>query len=59
MIEDSAAGIEAARGAGMRSIAVTNTVPGEKLASADRVVQTLEKVNLDMVAQLTTYYSTP
>lgn len=54
VIEDSAAGIEAAKGAGMRSIGVTNTVPGENLASADRVVQTLEEVNLSIVAQLTT-----
>jgi beta-phosphoglucomutase len=54
VIEDSAAGIEAAKGAGMRSIGVMNTLPREKLASADRVVLTLEEVNLSMVAQLTT-----
>jgi beta-phosphoglucomutase-like phosphatase (HAD superfamily) len=54
VVEDSAPGIEAARRAGMRSMAVTNTVPGEKLAPADRVVQTLEEVNVDMVARLLT-----
>jgi beta-phosphoglucomutase len=54
VIEDSAPRIEAAKGAGMRSIAVTNTVPREKLASADWVVQTLEEVNQRMIARLTT-----
>ena len=52
VIEDAAAGIEAAKRAGMKSIGVTNTLPGEKLASADRVVRSLEDVSLSMIAQL-------
>lgn len=52
VIEDAAAGIEAAKRAGMKAIGVTNTLPGGKLASADRVVKTLEEVDLEMIAQL-------
>ncbi len=51
VIEDAAAGIEAANRAGMKSIGVTNTLPGEKLTSADRVVRSLEEVSLSMIAQ--------
>jgi len=52
VIEDSVAGIAAAKKAGMRAIAITNTVPREKLASADQVVQSLEEVDLKTIAQL-------
>ena len=52
VIEGAAAGIEAAKRAGMKSIGVTNTLPGEKLASADRVVRSLEDASLSMIAQL-------
>ncbi len=40
-IEDTPAGIESAKGAGLRVIAVTNTYGREKLFGADRVVTTL------------------
>ncbi len=40
-IEDSIAGIEAARRAGMRCLAVTNSYPAERLARADAIVESL------------------
>ena len=52
VIEDAAAGIEAAKRAGMKSIGVTNTLSREQLASADRVVRSLEEVNMRIIAQL-------
>lgn len=45
VIEDATAGVEGARRAGMRCIAVTNTHPAEKLAAATRVVSSLEEMN--------------
>jgi HAD superfamily hydrolase (TIGR01509 family) len=42
VIEDSLPGVEAARRAGMKCIAVTNTHPAEALDSADLVVGSLE-----------------
>jgi beta-phosphoglucomutase family hydrolase len=44
VIEDAVAGITAARRAGMRCLAVTNTHPRESLAEADLIVDTLEEV---------------
>jgi len=52
VIEDSIAGIMAARNAGMHCIAVTNTHPADKLAQADLVVDTLEKVDLATLNRL-------
>jgi beta-phosphoglucomutase len=52
VIEDAAAGISAANRAGMKAIGVTNTVPGERLSSADLVVESLEGVDLKTVAAL-------
>ena len=52
VIEDAAAGIEAAKRAGMKAIGVTNTLPRGELASADLVVRSLEEVDLKMIAQL-------
>lgn len=43
VIEDSIAGIEAAKAAGMRCVAVTNSYKVEELHAADRVVATLEE----------------
>lgn len=42
VIEDSVAGIEAAKRAGMRCLAVTNSYAAEELWRADRVVATVE-----------------
>jgi HAD superfamily hydrolase (TIGR01509 family) len=41
-IEDAPAGVEAATQAGMRCIAVTNSVPSEQLQKADLIVDSLE-----------------
>lgn len=42
VIEDSLHGIEGAKGAGMKCLAVTNSYPKEKLTHADLVVNSLE-----------------
>lgn len=42
VVEDAIAGVEAARRAGMRCIAVTNTNPREALSAAEVIVETLE-----------------
>jgi beta-phosphoglucomutase len=47
VIEDAAAGIEAANQAGMFSIAVTTTREAEHLAHADLILDSLEEVNLE------------
>lgn len=41
VIEDSLAGIEAAKAAGMRCVAVTNSYSAEALAAADKIVTSL------------------
>ncbi len=45
VIEDSPAGIEAARRAGMTCLAVTNTCPREQLVQADRVIDSLAELD--------------
>lgn len=45
VIEDAIAGIEGARRAGMKCIAVTTTNPAETLMDADFVVETLEMID--------------
>ena len=47
VIEDSIAGIEAARAAGMRCVAVTNTYSRDRLTLADKVVKELSEINLE------------
>ncbi len=44
VIEDAAAGVEAALAAGMRVIGITNSLSAEKLARATRVVQSYEEI---------------
>jgi len=44
VVEDAPAGVEAARRAGMKCIAVTSTRPKQELAQADLVVDTLEEL---------------
>jgi beta-phosphoglucomutase-like phosphatase (HAD superfamily) len=43
VLEDSAAGVASGRAAGMRVLAVTNSLPREQLGEADRVVDSLEE----------------
>jgi len=50
-IEDSPAGVRAARGAGMTVIAVTNTHPSNELAEADTVIDSLASLRLTIDQQ--------
>jgi len=43
-IEDTPAGIESAKGAGLTVFAVTNSYPAEKLKQADVIIQSLEQL---------------
>jgi HAD superfamily hydrolase (TIGR01509 family) len=52
VFEDAPSGVQAAKSAGAKCIAVTNTVPAEKLVGADIICDSLEKVNLEMVRAL-------
>jgi beta-phosphoglucomutase-like phosphatase (HAD superfamily) len=53
VIEDSLAGIIAAKGAGMRAIGVTNTYPAEQLrqAGADLVINHLATLTPEWIDQ--------
>jgi beta-phosphoglucomutase-like phosphatase (HAD superfamily) len=51
-IEDSHWGLEAARGAGLRCIAVTNTYPAAELGVADLVVDRLGDLTLSNIEEL-------
>lgn len=48
-IEDSVAGLESAKGAGLRTLALKTTHPTAQLSIADKVVDNLEGVSLDQV----------
>ncbi len=52
VIEDSHWGLEAARAAGMHTIAVTNTYDAEQLGSADKVVARLNELTINDLQQL-------
>lgn len=52
VIEDAPNGIAAAHAAGCRCIAVPNTCTADKLAAADRIVDSLTEVNLEMLESL-------
>lgn len=47
VIEDSHWGLEAAKDAGMNTIAVTNSYPAEQLHMADRIVNRLDEITKD------------
>jgi beta-phosphoglucomutase-like phosphatase (HAD superfamily) len=51
-VEDSPWGLEAARAAGLRTIAVTTTSPAASLAAADRVLPGLDDLTVDLVLRL-------
>jgi beta-phosphoglucomutase family hydrolase len=46
VIEDSPLGVKAAKAAGMKCLAITNTQPLQKLEQADKIVKSLENVDL-------------
>jgi beta-phosphoglucomutase len=52
VIEDAVAGVAAARRAGMYCLAVTNTHSRQKLAEADLIVDSLEKVTVEDIKGL-------
>lgn len=52
-IEDTPAGLTAARGAGLHAVAVTTTHPRDTLGAADGIVDSLEHLNLAMLASWT------
>ena len=52
VIEDSVAGLTAAKAAGMVCIALTGTFPGETLHAADQIVDTLDDVNPTLLYDL-------
>ncbi|MFP3938042.1 MAG: HAD family hydrolase [Phycisphaerae bacterium] len=52
VVEDSPAGVEAALGAGMNVLAVTNSFPPDALQSAGMVVGSLEEVSLADITRL-------
>jgi HAD superfamily hydrolase (TIGR01509 family) len=52
VIEDSVAGLAAAKAASMHCIAVTNTFPGEALRAADRIVDSLEHISVTLLYDL-------
>ena len=52
VVEDSHWGLEAARAAGMHSIAVTNSYDAEKLTAADKIVTKLNELDMDDLREL-------
>jgi beta-phosphoglucomutase len=52
VIEDSHWGLQSARAAGMRTIAVTHTYPRDTLREADVVVDSLDEITVDLVRRL-------
>ena len=52
VIEDAVAGVQAAKSAGMKCVAITNTHPAERLAGADLVVTGLEDVSAETLCRL-------
>jgi mannitol-1-/sugar-/sorbitol-6-phosphatase len=51
-IEDSPPGLQSARSAGMRTIAVRTTSAEQALSAADRIVATVADVSPELVAEL-------
>ncbi|HUS74257.1 MAG TPA: HAD family phosphatase, partial [Sedimentisphaerales bacterium] len=52
VIEDAPNGVQAARAAGAKCIAVTNSTNAEKLCEADLVCDSLEQIDLQTVIEL-------
>lgn len=52
VFEDAPSGVQAAKAAGARCIAVTNTVPAGELSAADLICNSLEQVTLDTIRRL-------
>jgi len=52
VIEDAPNGVQAAKAAGAKCIAVTNSTNAENLSEADLVCDSLEQINLDVIKML-------
>jgi beta-phosphoglucomutase family hydrolase len=52
VIEDAIAGVAAAKRAGMKCVAVTNSHPAKKLENADLIVDSLEQVDITVLSGL-------
>ncbi len=52
VIEDAPNGVQAAKAAGAKCIAVTNSTNAANLSQADLVCDSLEQINLDMIREL-------
>jgi sugar-phosphatase len=52
VFEDAPSGVQAARAAGARCVAVTNTVSAAELAGADRICRSLEEIDLTAIREL-------
>ncbi len=52
VFEDAPSGVQAARAAGARCVAVTNSVPAGELAGADRICRSLEEIDLTALREL-------
>ena len=52
VIEDAPSGVQAAKAAGAKCIAVTNTTAEDKLQQADLICDSLEQINLDTIRKL-------
>jgi HAD superfamily hydrolase (TIGR01509 family) len=52
VFEDAPSGVQAAKAAGAKCVAVTNTVPAGELAGADLIADSLERVDLDTIRRL-------
>jgi len=52
VVEDAVVGVEAAKRAGMKALAVTNTHPKERFSEADLVVSSLKEVSADRLKTL-------
>jgi HAD superfamily hydrolase (TIGR01509 family) len=52
VFEDAPSGVQAAKSAGAKCIAMTNTVPAEELSGADLICDSLERVDLETVRRL-------
>ena len=59
VVEDAIAGVEAARRAGMRCVAVTTTNPASALGDADVVVERLDELAGDVFGRLLGLFSNP
>jgi HAD superfamily hydrolase (TIGR01509 family) len=51
-VEDTPAGIDSAKRAGLKVLAVTNSYPAASLAAADRVVASLSGIDAEVLCQL-------